>query len=738
MKIYVNAREFDIVNAYIPPTEDVSETLTVIEEHLRKSTPKHLIIAGDLNSKNMLWGGQLTEDRGTNVLEFVLRNNLTVVNDNNSIPTFQTVNGRSWIDLTITSAPTMKLIEDWEVLDIPNSSDHRYIRTILTQDQTGGSKRLTKMGEYRFLAELTEDEWLKKISGITFMSTEHLDSIIKAFYRKIRTLIDKFSKKIKQQNKDKIAKPWWCPELEIERKRVRALRRRFQRSRNVLREDFKKVYEEVLNRYNELLNVKKDESWKEYCSSIKNKNPFTLPYKLAARKIKEGTIIKAIQKPNREVCNTLLETTEFLLESLYELERVQHSSLQVQASSMAAEEQDRDQIIPFTVNELSGVIKSFRKNIAPGPDLITTRWLVHLYNSNKEFLLNIFNAALRFRYFPKAWRIARVILVPKNRSAENNVDNYRPIAINSIFGKTFEKLIYQRLYFHLTRQGAFPNNQYGFTEGRSAVQALSEIMEAIEDSKVRKEKILIISLDIKNAFGSINKDSAVKELENQQTPQYLIKIVESILSNRRVTYSLPDCTLLCKLKKGTPQGSPLSPLIWNLTITKLLRKSFPDGAKIQAFADDITLTIKAGSRRGLEEAANKALDIVHSWAQSEQLSFSYKKCEFLIRGKEYQKRPPLLYLGGKAIKCVKSLKILGVTFNSSLGFLDHLEIIKNKVQTLTYHLSQFHGNHWGMSPLQLNQIYTRGIERIIAYASPIWFSSNVHILRKLEYSNNST
>lgn len=73
--------------------------------------------------------------------------------------------------------------------------------------------------------------------------------------------------------------------------------------------------------------------------------------------------------------------------------------------------------------------------------------------------------------------------------------------------------------------------------------------------------------------------------------------------------------LIYNLKEGSPQGSPLSPILWNLVIEEVLTKRYPLGVKVQGFADDITVIIEGKVRQEIETTANVALKIIEEWAQ---------------------------------------------------------------------------------------------------------------------------
>ena len=52
-------------------------------------------------------------------------------------------------------------------------------------------------------------------------------------------------------------------------------------------------------------------------------------------------------------------------------------------------------------------------------------------------------------------------------------DNYRPISVLPIFGKIFEKIIYNRLYSFLTSEGMMYKKQFGFRKHHSTAHAIN-------------------------------------------------------------------------------------------------------------------------------------------------------------------------------------------------------------------------------------------------------------------------
>ncbi|XP_040062787.1 uncharacterized protein LOC115322806 [Ixodes scapularis] len=187
---------------------------------------------------------------------------------------------------------------------------------------------------------------------------------------------------------------------------------------------------------------------------------------------------------------------------------------------------------------------------------------------------------------------------------------------------------------------------------------------------------------------------------------------------------------------GCPQGSPLSPLLWNMLLSGLLERTFPNHIYLQAFADDIVVVIEGNSRRELEERTIEILQEIGQWTSERKLYLNYSKCKCLIitRGELYKKRPPIIKFHDHKLEIVKQLKILGVIYDSHLAFLPHLQYIKQKVQIHTANISKIYSTNWGITSSQLREIYLRSIERYIVYGSPAWWrpSGNSHMLRQLQ------
>lgn len=101
-----------------------------------------------------------------------------------ALPTFQTKNGKSWIDITICSTPLIKQSRNWEVLDKESHSDHHYIKMEFFEATRRRERHLTKMRERKLFNELRDDAWVKDTAQREIHNKHQLEIIVNQLYKK--------------------------------------------------------------------------------------------------------------------------------------------------------------------------------------------------------------------------------------------------------------------------------------------------------------------------------------------------------------------------------------------------------------------------------------------------------------------------------------------------------------------------------------------------------------------------
>jgi len=122
-----------------------------------------------------------------------------------------------------------------------------------------------------------------------------LERLVDSFTEAMQTACREAFKTINTQNKTKQKKsvPWWKDNLTIMRKRINALRRLYQRTRNneELRESRKHKYHKEKKKYQYEIRKEKLNSWKEYCNVAASLNSWSHVLKLATGKARTNSIM---------------------------------------------------------------------------------------------------------------------------------------------------------------------------------------------------------------------------------------------------------------------------------------------------------------------------------------------------------------------------------------------------------------------------------------------------------------
>ena len=97
---------------------------------------------------------------------------------------------------------------------------------------------------------------------------------------------------------------------------------------------------------------------------------------------------------------------------------------------------------------------------------------------------------------------------------------------------------------------------------RSAIDLTAAFTHDTEAAWTKGQHVTMVTLDVQGAFDALLKNRLLHRMAQQGWPQRTILFVNSFLTDRRVQVRLgqtttPSYPVAC----GTPQGSPLSPVL---------------------------------------------------------------------------------------------------------------------------------------------------------------------------------
>jgi len=148
-----------------------------------------------------------------------------------------------------------------------------------------------------------------------------------------------------------------------------------------------------------------------------------------------------------------------------------------------------------------------------------------------------------------------------------------------------DRLIQQAINQELSRyyEPHFSESSYGFRPGRNPHQAILQSATYIKEGKE-----WVVDIDLENFFDRINHDRLMQRLSKGIGDKRLLRLVKAFL-----TAGIMDGGLIEQRTAGTPQGSPLSPLLSNIVLDELDKELEGRGHSFCRYADDCNIYVKS-------------------------------------------------------------------------------------------------------------------------------------------------
>ena len=121
----------------------------------------------------------------------------------------------------------------------------------------------------------------------------------------------------------------------------------------------------------------------------------------------------------------------------------------------------------------------------------------------------------------------------------------------------------------------FSDYSYGFRPGRSAHQAVAQAQQYIAEGYT-----IVVDIDLEKFFDRVNHDRLMGQIAKRVEDKRLLKLIRAFLNAGVMQDGLVSPSV-----EGTPQGSPLSPLLSNLVLDELDRELERRGHRFVRYAD---------------------------------------------------------------------------------------------------------------------------------------------------------
>ena len=383
-------------------------------------------------------------------------------------------------------------------------------------------------------------------------------------------------------------------------------------------------------------------------------------------------------------------------------------------------------------DEVKEIIMDFKNGKASDIPIVVVKKTAHLISTP---LAKLYNQCMRSGTFPSVFKTGKVTPIYKKDNKEC-IENYRPVSILPIFGKIFEKIIYNRLYAFFTSKGILHDDQFGFRKGHSTSHALHKSVDSITKSLANGRHVLGIFIDLSKAFDTLDHNILLNKLEHYGIRGSALSLMSSYLSNRKqyVCFNNMSSDTL-SIRYGVPQGSILGPLLFLLYMNDIMNSFTDCDTRFVLYADDTNIFITGPSKESTYLKANSVLNHISKFMKCNLLHINMSKCcyihfqpisdsdETCARVRPYATENDTsraIFINGVKISKVSSTKFLGVVIDEKLNWGPHIEYLRKKLRSITGALCRIRKS----VPADLYlKIYNALFESHLSYGISVWGAS---------------
>lgn len=704
-----------------------------------------ILVGCDANSHNIAYGSRMTDPRGETLVDFLDRENLSILNIG-AEPTYFKPNTQysSIIDITFATQLMYNKCLVWRVVTKDKfMSDHRAIAmSFNTETQPAEPIQFKKRTNWAKFTKVmkakmrTDSSLVEEVSDTNDLENKAL--------KLSEALIDAFNiccPPIKKPKK--INCQWMTPKILILRERSFALCNNSRGKRGNSAEVIN--YNKARNKFQKECRKARRGSWRKRAEDMEDLGEISRIQKFLEGKKKDGL---NTLKAHGGYTHSIEDTARCLIETHFEGCQVAEGQLvnDYAGPPILTEDDLKDIDSCVDLRKVIWSLESFSPFKSPGEDGIFPALISRASGIIAPVVRNIFKGSLKLGYVAMTWRKSLIAFIPKvGKDDYSDPKSFRPISLMSFILKALEKLIDKHI-----RQGPLTLNplnerQHAYQQGKGTDTALHELTSMVERTlgsnetnrdRNKRNFGVAIFVDIAGAFDKTRIQVVIDAARGKGIKVWTLAWLENLLSNRVIASNIRGANNNYIPMQGIPQGSSISPLEWILVMDTLLELiSAPvtntnqlmrgGGARAVGYADDLAMYFEGFDKQTVISNINATLARLNGWCYEKGLNVNPLKTEMLVFSNKTDKGYEKLLenfsarMNGEEILPKSRVKYLGVHFDRRLHFDYHFDTKCKAANKALFAAKAMVSRNWGLTPKRTKWVYDLIVEPRITYGAVV-------------------
>ena len=292
-----------------------------------------------------------------------------------------------------------------------------------------------------------------------------------------------------------------------------------------------------------------------------------------------------------------------------------------------------------------------------------------------------------------------------------------------------------------------PMTQFGGRNASSTLDAGLTLLHDIQAAHQTGLRAGILLFDIQGFFDNINHERLTKVFADLGFAPELVCWCKSFLKDRTVRLKFNGQTSdPFDFEVGTPQGSPVSPVLSIIYTSPLLHK-MRNWAKssLGMYIDDGVIFACGHEWRQIEDTMRKGYSECAEWLTRAGLNIEPDKSELIFFRKRGEKSnaPPYTHLPNHALQtyyrvpATNTIRYLGFFFDTRLNWTHHVDTVCNRARATLKALQLLGNSVRGLDQASWRLAYNAICLPVLTYGCQLWYmGKQVTLVKKLQIVQN--